>query len=62
MRPSNPLPATCRNWLFGLLALLAAGCAPVGPDYQPPALDLPAGWSRGPEHSQRADVTALARW
>ena len=62
MRPSNPLPATCRHWLFGLLALLAAGCAPVGPDYQPPALDLPAGWSRGPEHSQRADVTALARW
>ena len=61
MRPLNPLPATCRHWLFGLLALLLAGCAPVGPDHQPPALELPAGWSRSPDHSRTAVATALAR-
>ena len=62
MCPLNPMPATCRHWLFGLLALLLAGCAPVGPDHQPPALELPAGWSRSPDHSRTADATALARW
>lgn len=62
MRPLNPLPATCRHWLFGLLSLLLAGCAPVGPDYQPPAAGLPAEWSHSRDHNQGADVTALARW
>ncbi len=39
------LPLIIRAWP---LLLLLAACAPVGPDYTPPAPDLPARW--GTEH------------
>ena len=32
--------------LFMLASLGLAGCAAIGPDYAPPATDVPAGWNR----------------
>ena len=41
-------------WLAAATAALAAGCAAVGPDYRPPALELPATF-------READGWTLAR-
>ncbi len=49
-----------------LAGLGLAGCAAVGPDYAPPAADVPAGWSRLDTTSQpmaRADATGdISQW
>jgi NodT family efflux transporter outer membrane factor (OMF) lipoprotein len=47
---------------WGLTALLA-GCAPVGPDYQPPRPELPAAWSgTGEAGAANAGTNALETW
>lgn len=47
---------------WGLTALLV-GCAPVGPDYQPPRPELPAAWSgAGEDGSATAGTGALETW
>jgi len=43
MHVNTPQPL---RLLLMLAALGLAGCAAVGPDYVPPATDVPAGWSR----------------
>lgn len=45
-------------------AIWLAGCAPVGPAYQPPRPALPAAWSGEPvaEAAQPAGREVLARW
>ena len=46
----------------GLSALLV-GCAPVGPDYQPPRPELPAAWSAaGESRAATAGIGALETW
>jgi NodT family efflux transporter outer membrane factor (OMF) lipoprotein len=52
-------PLIIRAWP---LVLLLAACAPVGPDYTPPAPDLPAGWST--EHGGRPPAATASgeRW
>lgn len=44
-----------------LFALFLAACAAVGPDYQPPAAEMPAGW-----HADQAPAATVpaetARW
>lgn len=52
-------PARVRHVLAALAAVLSAGCAPVGPDYRPPALALPAQWS-SPQPAPAA--AGIARW
>ena len=44
------------------LVLLLAACAPVGPDYSPPAPDLPAGWSTEHDVQPPAAVKSGDRW
>jgi NodT family efflux transporter outer membrane factor (OMF) lipoprotein len=55
-----------RHPLVALASLALAGCAAVGPDYVPPVLDVPAGWSRLDESVQpmaRADAPGdLSQW
>jgi NodT family efflux transporter outer membrane factor (OMF) lipoprotein len=52
----------CRRSVLPLAALLAGGCAAVGPDYAAPLIDVPAEWTRAtadrfvPE--ERADLSA----
>jgi NodT family efflux transporter outer membrane factor (OMF) lipoprotein len=61
---------TTTNRFARLLVMLAglglAGCAAVGPDYVPPATDVPAGWSRldtPPQPVTRADAPIdLSQW
>jgi len=47
----------------GVLALVAAGCKAVGPDYVPPALTLPPAWGAAavPPASTN-DAAALSQW
>ncbi|MBW1925959.1 MAG: efflux transporter outer membrane subunit [Deltaproteobacteria bacterium] len=49
----------------GLLLLLLAGCATVGPDYVPPEISAPAHWTAELEGGQTVkyvDIQALADW
>jgi len=50
-----------RRLTLVLLAAATAGCV-VGPDYQPPAADVPAQWSAAPGHSTPAPVSPLPWW
>ena len=46
-----------------LAALLAAGCAAVGPDYEPPRAEVPAAWREPPGNGGLAAAPAeLAAW
>jgi multidrug efflux system outer membrane protein len=56
--PAYDPPVKLRLPGTGLAALLLAGCMTVGPDYQEPALPLPAAWS-APVSPERED---LSRW
>lgn len=49
---------------FGILALVAAGCKAVGPDYQTPSLPVPPAWSGdgAPRVATTNDAVALERW
>ncbi|MBL29220.1 MAG: RND transporter [Rhodospirillaceae bacterium] len=44
-----------------LVALAASGCAPVGPDYRPPAIDASARWSTQ-ANAPAQDPAVLAAW
>ena len=46
---------------LAVLAAATAGCV-VGPDYHPPAADVPAHWSAAPEHSASASSDPLPWW
>jgi len=66
MRPDRIIRRTrpfVAAWL--LAALTAAGCAAVGPDYEPPQTAAPASWhtplDRGLSH-QPADAESVALW
>ncbi len=63
MHTNTPQPT---RLLLMLAGLGLAGCAAVGPDYVPPATDVPAGWSRLDTASQpvtRADAPGdLSQW
>jgi len=63
MHKNTPQPT---RLLLMLAGLGLAGCAAVGPDYVPPATDVPAGWSRLDTSSQpltRADAPGdLSQW
>ena len=52
--------------LLMLAGLVLAGCAAVGPDYTPPATDVPADWNRldpAARPAMRADAPGdLSRW
>lgn len=49
MSASRPSPTIGRPWASGLVAaLVAAGCAPVGPDYQRPPVPVPPQWQTPP--------------
>ena len=37
-----------RSFSLCLIALACAGCAPIGPDYVRPELDMPANWKTLP--------------
>jgi NodT family efflux transporter outer membrane factor (OMF) lipoprotein len=56
----------CRALLPGgaaLVALSLLGCRIVGPDYHPPALPAPAGWTtQAAGTTNRPDPQSLARW
>ncbi len=52
-------PLIIRAWP---LVLLLAACAPVGPDYTPPAPDLPAGWSTEHDGRPPAATESGERW
>jgi NodT family efflux transporter outer membrane factor (OMF) lipoprotein len=56
MRRFFLLPGT---WL---LLLLHAACAPVGPEYRPPAADLPDTWGGGQELAAPAAADHSQRW
>ncbi|HMN76150.1 MAG TPA: efflux transporter outer membrane subunit [Burkholderiaceae bacterium] len=45
MKPIHPASTSRRRAALLGLACLLAGCAAVGPDYQPPKTDLPPAWS-----------------
>ena len=47
------------HWGF---VLLLAGCAPVGPDYQPPQSSLPTQWQNGQPDTPQAKVQTLEQW
>jgi NodT family efflux transporter outer membrane factor (OMF) lipoprotein len=50
---------------LGLVMLLLAGCATVGPDYVPPDVSPPAQWNAQLEGSltaERVDTQTLAKW
>ena len=53
------LPLIIRAWP---LLLLLAACAPVGPDYTPPAPDLPARWGTEPGGQPPAATESGDRW
>jgi NodT family efflux transporter outer membrane factor (OMF) lipoprotein len=50
-----------RRFVFPLLAVALAGCT-VGPDYSPPALDVPASWSAAPAGGDADPTVELAVW
>ena len=56
MRRVCLLPGT---WL---LMLLLAACAPVGPDYRPPATSMPGNWTAGPGRALPAAADHSRRW
>jgi len=51
----------CRRLALAVLAAATAGCV-VGPDYHPPAADVPAHWSAAPAHSASASSSPLPWW
>lgn len=51
-----------RPLLAGLLLLLAAGCVSVGPDYQPPELQVPAVWQEGADPALVPAEAMVVRW
>ena len=49
--------------LAGIALVLAlTGCAPVGPDYQQPALETPARWTKDTEARQQTPDLAQTAW
>ncbi|KAA3651017.1 MAG: TolC family protein [Proteobacteria bacterium] len=59
-----PLPRAIAPGRLGaaLAALLLAGCATLGPDYQAPAMALPAAWHAAPAADPAAERAAIERW
>lgn len=51
-----------RKALGMMVALLLCGCAPVGPDYQPQALETPARWANNPDVQKPATNLAQTAW
>jgi len=55
-----------RNIVFALVAIIAAGCVTVGPDYRKPELPLPEAWSRTGSSDNSATLSfraeELSRW
>lgn len=45
-----------------ILALLAAGCAAVGPDFVPPEADIPDGWTQEPASGLNTAPHELVEW
>jgi NodT family efflux transporter outer membrane factor (OMF) lipoprotein len=54
-------PGTGRRLVWAALAAVTAGCT-VGPDYRPPAVDVPAAWSAAPEQGAPAPSAPMAWW
>ena len=52
-----------RNIVFAAVAVIAAGCAMVGPDYRKPELPVPEAWSRtGSPDNSSLQTEELSRW
>ena len=48
--------------MAGVLIMLFAGCAPVGPDYQPPQPDMPAQWQESSTSITPLADLSIAGW
>jgi NodT family efflux transporter outer membrane factor (OMF) lipoprotein len=63
--PKTSALQTIPGILLGAALLFLAGCAPVGPDYRPPAAPAPGSWHAEMRQGLAADETdpqLLARW
>lgn len=49
--------------ILGLaLIILLPGCAAVGPDYEPPKIDMPAAWQKAPGPAHSPDQKDIHQW
>jgi multidrug efflux system outer membrane protein len=60
-RPMRQGPNEMRLSLMAVMLLLLGGCA-VGPDYEPPQVDVPEGWRVRVDYQTAADLANTAWW